>query len=86
MRDGSRKIVRRYYGPLVRRSERHRAMMILWLLLYSFVAIQMAWTLRPFIGDPNPEIPIVFLRSSDLDNAYLEVLRLMRQVWWTWGG
>ena len=25
----------------------------LWALLYAFVGSQMAWTLRPFIGDPN---------------------------------
>lgn len=53
-------------------------------LLYIFVAIQMAWTLRPFVGDPNPEVPIVFLRSGEIDNAYLEVFRLIGQVWRAW--
>ena len=46
----------------------------------------MAWTLRPFIGDPNPAVPIVFLRSGEIDNAYLEVVRLMQQVLRAWGG
>lgn len=80
----SRRVVGRYYTPLIRRSVRHRAMMRLWFVLYVFVAIQMAWTLRPFIGDPNPEVPIVFFRSGEIDNAYLEVIRLMRQVMRMW--
>jgi hypothetical protein len=25
----------------------------LWIILYAFVGSQMAWTLRPFIGDPG---------------------------------
>ena len=77
-------VVRRYYGPLIRKSARHRAAMMAWFLLYIFVAIQMAWTLRPFIGDPNPEVPIVPFRSGDIDNAYLEILRLFGQVWRMW--
>ena len=79
-------VVGRYYGPLIRRSPRHRRMMVLWLALYVFVAIQMAWTLRPFIGDPNPDVPIVLMRSGEIDNAYLEIARLMRQVIRMWFG
>jgi hypothetical protein len=79
-------VVRRYYGPLIRRSPRHRTMTVLWLAIYVFVAIQMAWTLRPFIGDPNPDVPIVVIRSGEIDNAYLEIVRLMRQVIRMWFG
>jgi hypothetical protein len=79
-------VTRRYYGPLIRRSPKHRTMMVLWLVLYVFVAIQMAWTLRPFIGDPNPTVPIVLMRSGEIDNAYLEIGRLMHQVMRTWFG
>jgi hypothetical protein len=61
-------------------------MLLLWLGLYTFVAIQMAWTLRPFIGDPNPQVPIVLMRSGEIDNAYLEIVRLMRQVIRMWFG
>lgn len=79
-------VVRRYYGPLMRANPRHRGMMAIWFALYIFVAVQMAWTLRPFIGDPNPAVPIVFFRSGQIDNAYLEVIRLMRQVLRAWAG
>lgn len=82
----SLRVVGRYYGPLIRRSKRHRTMMWFWFVLYIFVAIQMAWTLRPFIGDPNPDVPIVFIRSGELDNAYIEIVRLMRQVLRMWFG
>jgi hypothetical protein len=78
-------VVRRYYGPLIRTDPRHGSMMAIWFALYIFVAIQMAWTLRPFIGDPNPAVPIVFLRSGEIDNAYLEVIRLFGQVLRAWG-
>lgn len=76
----SLKVSRRYYGPLIRRSPRHRAIMLIWFGVYIFVAIQMAWTLRPFIGDPNPEVPVVFLRSTEFDNAYIEVVRILGQA------
>ena len=36
--------------------EGHRArqrLFRLWILLYAFVGTQMAWTLAPFVGDPN---------------------------------
>lgn len=79
-------VVRRYYGPLIRANPRHRSMMVIWFALYIFVAIQMAWTLRPFIGDPNPVVPIVVFRSGEIDNAYLEVIRLVRQVFRAWSG
>jgi hypothetical protein len=77
----SLKVSRRYYGPLIRRSPRHRTLMRVWFGVYIFVAIQMAWTLRPFIGDPNPETPVVFLRSTQFDNAYVEVVRIIGQAW-----
>ena len=73
-------VVSRYYAPLIARNRRHLAMMALWFALYIFVAVQMAWTLRPFIGDPNPEIPVAILRSHEIDNAYTEVFRLIGQV------
>jgi hypothetical protein len=30
-----------------------RLTLLFWICLYAFVGSQMAWTLRPFIGDPN---------------------------------
>ena len=67
-------VMRRYYGPLIRRTPRHRPMLFAWLLLYVFVGIQMAWVLRPFIGDPNA--PVAFFRTDAWGNAYVVILRL----------
>ena len=68
-------VIRRYYGPLIRRSRRHRQLLRVWFLLYVFVGIQMAWVLRPFIGDP--ELPVAFFRSGAWGNAYVVVARLV---------
>ncbi len=68
-------VVRRYYGPLIRRSKRHRQLLRVWLLLYVFVGIQMAWVLRPFIGDPR--LPVAFFRSEAWGNAYVVVAHLV---------
>jgi len=68
-------IVRRYYGPLIRRSPRHRQLLRVWFLLYAFVGIQMAWVLRPFIG--NPRLPVAFFRAEAWGNAYVVVAQLL---------
>ena len=68
-------VVRRYYGPLIRRSARHRQLLWAWLFLYAFVGIQMGWVLRPFIGDPD--LPVAFFRSGAWGNAYVEVARMV---------
>jgi hypothetical protein len=68
-------VVRRYYGPLIRRSPRHRLLLRVWFVLYVFVGIQMGWVLRPFIGDPS--LPVAFFRSDAWGNAYIVVARLM---------
>jgi len=67
--------LRRRYQPLITRNPRHRSMLVAWLLLYVFVAIQMAWILRPFIGDPDR--PTTFFREDTWGNAYLIVGRLV---------
>jgi len=68
-------LLRRYYGPLIRRDSRHRWMLTGWLVVYCFVGIQLAWVLRPFIGDPSS--PPQFLRSDVFrENAYEVVFRL----------
>ncbi len=68
-------VVRRYYDPLIRRSPRHRQLLWVWFLLYTFVGIQMAWVLRPFIGDPK--LPVAFFRSEAWGNAYVVVAQLL---------
>jgi uncharacterized membrane protein len=64
-----------YYRPLVRRNARHRKMLWTWLTLYVFVGIQMAWVLRPFVGDPR--LPAQFFRAHSWGNAYDVVAQLI---------
>ncbi len=61
----------RHYRPLIARNPRHRIGRISWLVLYIFVAVQMAWVLRPFVGSPN--IPTQFFREGAWSNAYVVV-------------
>jgi hypothetical protein len=68
-------LLRRHYGPLIATNPRHRWMLVAWLVIYFFVAIQLAWTLRPFIGDPTK--PPEFIRRDLFQgNAYVTVIRL----------
>ena len=69
-------LLRRYYQPLIARNSQHRWLLRLWLLLYGFVGIQMAWVLRPFIG--HPDHPASFFRADTWGNAY-EILAGM--IW-----
>ena len=75
-------VVRRYYGPLIRRSSRHRLLLRFWFVLYAFVGIQMAWVLRPFIGDPHQ--PVEFFRSGAWGNAYVVLAHLIVRVTGRW--
>jgi hypothetical protein len=68
-------LVRSYYRPLVAKNPRHRMVLWCWLVVYSLVAIQMAWLLRPFIGAPGSAVS--FLRPDPWDNAYEFVARLV---------
>jgi hypothetical protein len=74
-------LLRVYYRPLVARNPRHRWLLWGWLLVYAFIAVQMAWLLRPFIG--APDLDVQFLRPEAWDNAYVVVARL---VWRALGG
>lgn len=71
-------MMRRYYEPLVRRHARHATLRRVWILLYTFVGIQMAWVLRPFVGAPG--MPFQLFRDQAWGNAYVEVLRLILRV------
>lgn len=68
-------LVRGYYRPLIAANRRHRLVLWCWLLVYSLVAIQLAWLLRPFIGSPGFDVH--FLRPDPWDNAYEFVARLV---------
>ncbi|MET7875997.1 hypothetical protein ABZS52_03600 [Micromonospora profundi] len=68
--------------PPARRSEpaqRPASMTLLyiWILLFGFVGTQLAWTLRPFFGDPGQDF--AFFRSID-GNFYAEILRTIANL------
>jgi hypothetical protein len=65
----------RHYRPLIKANPRHRIARDAWLGLYMFVAIQMGWVLRPFVGDPA--LPTRFFREGAWSNAYVEVAELL---------
>jgi len=71
-------ILRRAYRPLIRRNPRHRLLLIVWLVTYAFVTIQMAWVLRPFVGDPSS--PVSFFRRDAWGNAYVELFRIVKRA------
>jgi hypothetical protein len=64
-------MLRRWYRPLLARCPRHRWLLRIWLTLYVFVGIQMAWILRPFVGAPDS--PVEFFRAESWGNAYVVV-------------
>ena len=47
---------------------------VLWLVLYMFVGTQLAWVLRPFVGDPGAPFEVFRARTG---NFYESVLRSM---------
>lgn len=72
-------VLKRHYAPLIAENVRHAWMLRGWLVIYWFVAIQLAWLLRPFVGDPKS--PPEFFRVDALsENAYVVVVRLAWRV------
>jgi hypothetical protein len=71
-------LLRDHYRLLIERDPRHRWMFWTWLAIYIFVAIQMAWVFRPFIGDPDA--PVEFFRREKWGNAYLVVAKLIYEM------
>ena len=71
-------VLLRLYRPLIARNPRHRTMVRLWLIIYSFIGIQMGWTLRPFIGKPGMET--TFFRQEAWTNAYVEIAETIMRV------
>lgn len=68
-------LLRRFYEPLIRRDARHRALLRAWLVIYSFVGIQMGWVLRPFIG--SPDLAPQFFRQDAWGNAYVKLANII---------
>ena len=48
-----------------------------WILLYGFVGTQLAWTLRPFFGDPNQSFEI--FRSIG-GNFYVNIVKTLMEL------
>ena len=71
-------LLRRWYAPLIARNPRHRVLLRTWIVIYAFVGVQMAWVLRPFVGDPGQ--PTRFFRQGAWGNAYVEVARMVIEV------
>lgn len=65
----------RHYRVLIARNPRHRTARAAWLVLYCFVAIQLAWVLRPFVG--HPDLPSTFFRKDAWSNAYVMLWHLV---------
>ena len=78
---GAQWLLRHHYRVLIRRHPRHRLMLWTWLVVYGFVGIQMAWMLRPFIGNPGETVQ--FFRSETWGNAYIKFLTA---AWQAMGG
>jgi hypothetical protein len=67
--------LRQEYRILIACDRRHRTMLWIWLILFAFVGVQMAWLLRPFIGDPAG--PVHFFRNEKWGNAYVIVGKMI---------
>jgi hypothetical protein len=60
-------------------TERPASMTLLyiWILLFGFVGTQLAWTLRPFFG--NPDSPFALFREIE-GNFYAEIIRTIAHL------
>ena len=60
---------------LLARDARHLKLWLTGFAMWAFVAVQLAWNLRPFIGSPTAEIQ--FLRPDAFSNVYLGLWKLL---------
>ena len=67
--------IRARIQTLLQRDERHLRLLFVGFGLWTFVAVQLAWNLRPFVG--NPDAPAQFLRPDAFTNAYLALWRVL---------
>ena len=70
--------LRRSYRQLIAMDPRHRTMLRIWMATYCFVGIQMAWVLRPFVGNPLAEPR--FFREGAWSNAYVFIGKMIWSV------
>ena len=55
----------------------HRTLLRFWFVIYAFVGTQMAWILRPFVGDPGTGFALFRHMGG---NFYTDVLRSIGQL------
>ena len=60
---------------LLARDGRHLKLWALGFVIWAFVAVQLAWNLRPFLGAPDS--PLEFLRPDAFSNVYLGLWRIL---------
>ncbi len=60
---------------LLARESRHLKLWALGFGVWAFVAVQLAWNLRPFIG--SPEASVQFLRPDAFSNVYLALWKIL---------
>ena len=60
---------------LLARESRHLKLWALGFGVWAFVAVQLAWNLRPFIG--SPDATIQFLRPDAFSNVYLALWKIL---------
>ena len=56
-----------------------RLIFLAWVVLYAFVGSQMAWTLSPFMGNPELDFMLVVQRGG---NFYADVINSLRTLLW----
>ena len=65
--------LRRHDAPLHARHPRYRDARLVFGVCHALVSIQLAWLLRPFVGDPGQ--PVQFLRDDPFGNAFVAAFR-----------
>lgn len=65
-------------GPEAIEQKLRRRLLQGWVILYGLVGSQLAWTLRPFIGNPGENFS--FFRPEIDSNFYAQVLRAIRTM------
>ena len=58
---------------------KNRRLMVAWMLLFALVGSQAAWSLRPYMG--NPDEDFVWRRADTSGNVYASVFRSAAQAW-----
>ncbi len=68
-------VARARLQTLLARDGRHLKLWLAGFAMWAFVAVQLAWNLRPFLGSPAAQIQ--FLRPDAFSNVYLGLWKLL---------